>query len=326
MGRIEGLCLTARTSAAALLMLVVPSVTVEAREIPTDAIVLIRVRGTVRVEAGAWPGAPPETTELRDVEIGTGSGFVVSPDGYIITNHHAIADDTIFVDRPGQKARLFLDVQSIEVELPPDKALSGRPQRYAATLVASDPEIDLALLYVGAVGLPVAALGDSDAVAAGEPVSALGYPLGDLVDVARTGKDQSAPEVSTSPGAVSALRADDRGDLAYLQTTATLNPGNSGGPLVDQDGYVVGVVRMQLRGATGIGFAIPVNRVKQFLTSRGMDHMLPVRSLELGSTYSAAAKGLSLRLPLGFQDMSPTRLHVAAGLDAIALRIDRVAS
>ena len=300
---------------------------VEARDTPTNATVLIRVRGTVRVAAGRWPGAPPEVTELRDVEIGTGSGFVVSADGYIVTNHHAIADDTFEIERQGQKVRVSVNVQSIEVQFPSDAAVgSGRSPRYSATVVSSDETLDLAVLFVSVAGMPVAALGDSDAVVSGEPVQALGYPLGDLLDVARTGRDERAPAVTTSPGAISALRVDDRGDVAYLQTTATLNPGNSGGPLVDRDGYVVGVVRMQVRGATGIGFAIPVNRVKRFLTSRGLDHQLPSRSLELGAVYAPRVKGLSVQLPYGFQDESPTRLHVEAPFAGITLRVDRVAS
>jgi len=300
---------------------------VEARDTPTNATVLIRIRGTVRVSAGLWPGAPPEVTEFRDVEIGTGSGFVVSADGYIVTNHHAISDDTFEIERQGRKGRVSVHVQSIEVQFPSDTAVgSNRSQRYSATVVSSDETLDLAVLFVSGAGMPVAALGDSDAVVSGEPVRALGYPLGDLLDVARTGRDERAPAVTTSPGAVSALRLDDRGDVAYLQTTATLNPGNSGGPLVDQDGYVVGVVRMQVRGASGIGFAIPVNRVKRFLTSRGLDHQLPSRSLELGAVYAPRVKGLSVQLPYGFQDESPTRLHVEAPFAGITLRVDRVAS
>ena len=300
---------------------------VEARDSPTNATVLIRIRGTVRVSAGLWPGAPPDVTEFRDVEIGTGSGFVVSADGYIVTNHHVISGDTFEIERQGQKVRVSVDVQSIDVQFPSDVAGgSNRSPRYAATVVSSDETLDLAVLFVSGAGMPVAALGDSDAVVSGEPVRALGYPLGDLLEVARVGRDERAPTVTTSPGAVSALRVDDRGDVAYLQTTATLNPGNSGGPLVDQDGYVVGVVRMQVRGASGIGFAIPVNRVKRFLASRGLDHQLPSRSLELGAVYAPRAKGLSVQLPYGFQDESPARLHVEAPSAGITLRVDRVAS
>ena len=91
---------------------------VEARDTPTNATVLIRIRGTVRVAAGLWPGAPPEVTEFRDVEIGTGSGFVVSADGYIVTNHHAISDDTFEIERQGQKVRVSVDVQSHRSPVP----------------------------------------------------------------------------------------------------------------------------------------------------------------------------------------------------------------
>jgi S1-C subfamily serine protease len=109
-------------------------------------------------------------TELRDVEIGTGSGFVVSAGGYIVTNHHAVADGTLEVERKGQRARIRLDVRDIEVLFPSELAGAGRPQRFSATIVASDETVDLALLYVTASGLSVAALGDSDAVVSGEPV------------------------------------------------------------------------------------------------------------------------------------------------------------
>lgn len=301
------------------------SPTVDAKDPPTASTVLIRVRGTIRIEATAFPGAPTEVTVLRDVEIGTGSGFVVSQDGYIVTNHHAVADDVIDIEQQGQKARLAIAIDRIEVALPPDSA-AGLPQRYSASLVASDPELDLAVLYVSAPRLPVAALGDSDVVVSGDPVQALGYPLGDLLEVARTGRQDAAPAVSTSPGAISALRTDDQGELAYLQTTAALNPGNSGGPLVDQDGYVIGVVRMRVRGASGLGFAIPVDRVKRFLASVGIDHQLPVRSLDLGSVFAPPGKGLALQVPDGFQDEPRTRTRVDAAVGPVNLRIDRIAS
>ena len=77
-------------------------------------------------------------------------------------------------------------------------------------------------------------------------------------------------------GSVSAARSDDAGNTAYLQTSATVNPGNSGGPMVDEDGYVLGVVRLKLRDADGIGFAIPINAVKDFLALSGYDQLLPV--------------------------------------------------
>lgn len=315
------------TSIALCLTVCAVPLTGQAQEAPTSATVLVRVGGMVRIEVIRVPGLAPEVIELRDVEISTGSGFVVSSDGYIVTNHHVVADDAFAMRLQNQKAQVALKVERIDVVFPPDPAASpGQPHRYSASVVASDPELDLALLHVSGLGLPVAPLGDSDVAVPGEPVQALGYPLGDLLEIARTGRDEVAPAVSVSPGAVSALRTDDQGELTYLQTTATLNPGNSGGPLVDQKGYVIGVVRLRVRGATGIGFAIPINRVKRFLAMRGVDHVLPVRSLALGAVYAPLGKGLSLRLPEGFQDESRTRLRIEAAFERTDLRVDRVAS
>jgi hypothetical protein len=136
------------------------------------------------------------------------------------------------------------------------------------------------------------------------------------------------PEVSTTPGAISAFRADDAGSRRYLQVTNSLNPGNSGGPLIDRDGFVVGVIRMRLLKADGIGFAIPVNDVKDFFESRGLDQLMPVRRLRLGAFHDLNPKGLGLRLPEGIADNSPFRSRVQGDAPAtgIGLRIDRVLS
>ena len=160
-------------------------------------------------------------------------------------------------------------------------------------------------------------------------MDALGYPFGRDVEVGKlaTAPDL-VPDVSTTPGAVSALRADDAGERRYLQITNSLNPGNSGGPIVNRDGYAVGVIRMRLANATGIGFAIPVNQVKDFLESHGLDQLMPARRLRLGGFQSIEAKGIGLRLPEG----SSTCRHFGSRVETdarpvdIALRIDRVLS
>jgi hypothetical protein len=145
------------------------------------------------------------------------------------------------------------------------------------------------------------------------------------VEVGVTSRSDVAPGVTKTPGVITARRPDDAGQLRFLQTTALLNPGNSGGPMVDADGYAIGIVSMKLADANGIGFAIPINLAKRFLERYGIDQLLPARMLALGPPHVLDAKGLRLRLPYGFQDVAHERLRVEAGQQAtIALRIDRV--
>ena len=196
-------------------------------------------------------------------------------------------------------------------------------------MAASDPALDLAALFVNGSNLPYIALGDSDAVATGLQVDALGYPLGRDVEVGKVASVSTlVPDVSTTPGTVSAVRANDAGQRRYLQITNSVNPGNSGGPLLNRDGFAVGVIRMRLTRATDIAFAIPINDVKDFLESHGLDQAMQARRLRLGPLQNLDAKGVALRLPETLADTSPFHSHVETvsdGLD-IALRIDRVLS
>jgi len=175
----------------------------------------------------------------------TGSGFVVAADGEILTNHHVIADaDAIFV------------------------RFSGEKREYRAELVGSDANTDLALLRIDAAGrrLPVLTFGDSEALEVGAWAIAIGNPFGNL-------------ESTLTVGVVSAKG---RGDLQiqgltpryqdFLQTDASINHGNSGGPLVDIHGQVVGVNTAISERGQGIGFAVPsrlVQVVYQQLRSKG---------------------------------------------------------
>jgi hypothetical protein len=156
----------------------------------------------------------------------------------------------------------------------------------------------------------------------------MGFPLGQRVEVGRAKEEDLAPEASVNSGTVSALRRDNADDLRYIQTDAAINPGNSGGPLVDREGYVQGVIHARLRDANSIGFAIPVNLVKKFLTTNGLDQLLPSRFLSLGPVHAPDGKGIRIRLPYGFEDSSSSRLQVAstATADDIVVRIDRIPS
>jgi hypothetical protein len=162
-------------------------------------------------------------------------------------------------------------------------------------------------------------------------VQVLGFPFGRKAEVGRSADASAIPKVSVTGGSLSAAREDDAGGRRYLQTDASVQPGNSGGPIVDDEGYAVGVVRMKLaREATGkgAGFGIPINLVKDFLDAHGLLALLPVSRLRPGVVHSFDWKGLRVEMPDGFQDGSPARLRVATGEigDGISFRLDRVAT
>ncbi|WP_017324373.1 HhoA/HhoB/HtrA family serine endopeptidase [Synechococcus sp. PCC 7336] len=158
---------------------------------------------------------------------GTGSGFIISSDGKIVTNAHV-------VDRAAE----------VEVRLQDGRTFTGR-------VIGSDPVTDIALVQIEAEDLPTVALGDSDRVQVGEWAIAIGNPLG--LDSTVTAGIVSA--VSRSPREVGI--PDKR--VNFIQTDTAINPGNSGGPLLDASGNVIGVNTAIIRGASGVGFAIPIN-------------------------------------------------------------------
>ncbi len=159
-----------------------------------------------------------------------GSGFIISKDGYIVTNNHVVANAT--------------DVKVILY----DKT------EYHAKVVGKDPKTDIALIKVDTKGdLPFAELGDSDSLRVGEWVVAIGNPFG-------LGHTVTAGIVSAKGRIIGAGPYDD-----FIQTDASINPGNSGGPLFDINGKVIGINTAIIAGGQGIGFAIPINMAKSFL-------------------------------------------------------------
>jgi serine protease Do len=202
------------------------------------AVVQIRVTAYGPVSGGATaPGA------LLGTQRATGSGVVLSSDGFVVTNAHVIEGGRRFVvvlPRPAA------------VGAPGRSVLAPVSQEVPATLVGTDSETDLAVLKVALKDLPFAKLGNSDSLAAGQVVLAFGSPFG-LAS-------------SVTMGVISAvgrqLRDEDR--MIYLQTDTPINPGNSGGPLVSDAGLVVGINTMiysQSGGSEGVGFAAPGNIV-----------------------------------------------------------------
>jgi S1-C subfamily serine protease len=295
---------------------------------PADATVFIRLVGSVHVEIEE-AGSGRQTADLDRIEIGTGSGFVISPHGYVLTNEHVISNSEFVINEAARKGKVTLKVARIEVCFPP--VTSGRDDLlrcFEASVHSTDSALDLAVLFITASDLPYVALGDSDVVRSRQSVEALGYPFGRKLDIGRVAAPDLVPEISVSSSTISALRSGDSGERRVLQINGTVNPGNSGGPLVDQDGYAVGVIRARVTGDAGIGFAIPINLAKDFLDSRGLDSLMPSRRFRLGAPQTLEGKGISLRLPEGVADTSPFRARVESdpGLAAVALRIDRAAS
>jgi S1-C subfamily serine protease len=160
---------------------------------------------------------------------GTGSGVTVAPDGFVVTNSHVVEH-----------------ANNIQVSLADGTS-------FGAVVVGQDPATDLALLRGSASGLPIAQLGDSDKVRVGQLAIAIGNPYGF--------------QNTVTSGVISALSRSLRSRTGRLienviQTDAALNPGNSGGPLVDSRGEVIGINTAIIQFAQGICFAIPVNTVR----------------------------------------------------------------
>jgi serine protease Do len=180
------------------------------------------------------PQTPPE--DEQNQQRGVGSGFIISADGYIMTNNHVIAD--------AKKIEVAVDVD-------------GSKKSYTAEVIGADPLTDVALIKINATGLKPATLGDSAKIRVGDIVLAAGAPM----ELSR----------SVTQGIVSALGRSDEGIVGkgrvkgyedFIQTDASINPGNSGGPLVDGMGRVIGISTAILSRSgmnAGIGFAIPVN-------------------------------------------------------------------
>ena len=197
-----------------------------------------------------------------------GSGFVITSDGYILTNYHVIEDaDSIQVD--------FVDGTT-----------------YDATLVGGESENDIAVLKIDATGLTPVIIGDSDNVKVGEQVVAIGNPLGELT-------------FSMTSGIVSAkdrsITMENGNVMNMIQTDTAINNGNSGGPLFDMYGQVIGITSAKLSGSSsskatieGLGFAIPINDIKDMVTDI-MENGYVTGKPYMGVTVSTVPESISQR-------------------------------
>ncbi len=167
----------------------------------------------------------------QKIQQGTGSGFIISDDGKIITNAHVVEG-----------------ANQVTVNLKDGRVLEGK-------VLGSDSLTDLAVIQIQAENLPVVQLGNSDDLIIGEWAIAIGNPLG-LDNTVTTGIISATGRSSSQIGV-----GDKR--LDFIQTDAAINPGNSGGPLLNAKGEVIGINTAIIKNAQGLGFAIPINRAAE---------------------------------------------------------------
>jgi serine protease Do len=249
-------------------------------------------------------GSPSDDDDKASSAVGRerslGSGVIVDPDGYIVTNYHVV--------KGADRVRVVLTPQG-NPESQPTALLKSHGRNLPARVVGFNKLIDIAVLKVEATGLPTLPLGRYERVQKGQVVLAFGSPEG--------------LENSVSFGLVSSvLRQPDPDDpMVYIQTDAAINPGNSGGPLVDVDGNVVGIdtfIYTKSGGNEGIGFAIPSGIVRYAYEQIRKYGRVRRRSIgaELQSVTSDMAEGLGLSSDVGVivSDILPGSKADQAGL------------
>ena len=173
-------------------------------------------------------------------DLGLGTGFVVTADGYIVSNSHVTGE---------KYSKCYVTLEN--------------GNNYEGTVAWSDTDLDLSIVKINSKNLPYVSLGDSSSIRVGETVYAIGNPIG--FEFRRT----------VTSGIISAknrtIKIEEENKTSYMtdliQTDATINPGNSGGPLIYPNGDVIGINTVKISTAEGIGFAIPINIIKPIIES-----------------------------------------------------------
>ena len=220
-----------------------------------SSVVAISIRkNRVGGRRGAEPG-----------EAGAGSGVIITPDGFVLTNNHVVEES-----------------DALDVSLTDGRTL-------AAQVIGADPATDLAVIRISDGSLPACELGDSELLKVGQLVIAIGNPLGF--------------QSTVSAGVVSALGRSLRSQSGRLidgviQTDVALNPGNSGGPLVDSRGRVVGINTAMIHMAQGISFSIPINTARWVVTELVMHGKVRRAYLGIGARSRPVNRRIQHRLDL----------------------------
>jgi serine protease Do len=181
-----------------------------------------------------------QDSQTEKTEISSGTGFIVSQDGYIVTNKHVVdsgdADYTV---------------------------LMNNEKKYDGKVIARDPINDIAIIKIEASNLPTVELGESSELKVGQKVIAIGNALGEFSNTVSTGVISGLSRSIVASGGLSGSEE----LIGVIQTDASINPGNSGGPLLDISGKAIGINTAIASGAQNIGFAIPINEVRSVVDS-----------------------------------------------------------
>jgi len=199
-------------------------------------------------------------------EVGGGSGFVVSEDGLILTNKHVVADEAAEYT-----------------------VLTNDGEKYEARVLARDPVQDLAIIKIEAQGLKPAKLGDSDSVKLGQTAISIGNSLGEFRNTVSVGVISGLSRTITASGESFGTEV----IQGVIQTDAAVNPGNSGGPLLNLKGEVIGINVAVVSDAQSIGFAIPINFAKRDIES--VKTFGAIKVPYLGVRYVSEEEGTRLR-------------------------------
>ncbi len=234
---------------------------------------------------------------LREKEMQTsGTGFFISPHGHIATSFHVVApvlgQGVALLPAPVDQLRVLQHSGS-----PKHKSMS-------AYILAVDKENDLALLGINEqTKTPYLTIGSTTNLIETMPIWAFGYPFGDAFAVLHRG-----PEITVTKGSISALRHDDLGVLRQIQVDAVVNPGNSGGPLVDRNGHVLGVAYRSM-GPARMNFAIPTSALTNLIAELDLTRSGPDEV-----TLDIATEPAGATLYLDWQAMGETPLQVTTNL------------
>jgi len=259
-------------------------------------------------DASSSTTQPCDTGQTQLQQVGGGSGFIVSSDGLILTNKHVVSDASASYT-----------------------VITNDGTTYTATVLARDPDQDLAVVKINATNLPTVTLGDSGGLQLGQTAIAIGNALGEFSNTVSVGVVSGLARTVTASSPDTGAEETIQG---VIQTDAAINPGNSGGPLLNLEGQVIGINTAVASDAQSVGFAIPIDQAKHDISS--VESTGKIQAPYLGVRYLPVTSDIatSQNLPVDYGALirgdadgpavEPNSPAAAAGIQAedIILQVD----